>query len=124
MFLRALYGEFICTCIFFTALFGTLANGYKRGWSEEFRVLSAALVAGLMVVSFTLAFSDMSGANCNCAISFALWITGGLSNRKAVCYIVVQLLASCMATLVVMLSFTDAGKYTFMHTYTVSIYVV
>ena len=86
--IRAIYGEFICTCIYFTCLFGAIANGHYNNWSEEFKVFTAAMVSGFMVVSFTLAFSDMSGANCNSAISFSLWLTGGLSNRKTVCYII------------------------------------
>lgn len=38
--LRAIYGEFVCTSIYFTCVFGVIANGYRNNWSDEFKVFT------------------------------------------------------------------------------------
>ena len=54
-------------------------------------------------------YSGVSGANFNYAISFALWLTGKLSNRKLVLYILAQL-AGCVVSMgLVALSFPNSG---------------
>lgn len=100
--MRAVYGEFMCTFIFFFTMYGIIVNAYLSGLSGfQIRVLVAAN-NGFQIIANSYTFSSVSGANFNPAVSFALWLTNKLSNRKLVCYIVVQLLASiCAMALVV-----------------------
>lgn len=102
---RALWAEFMATCCFLIPIFGGIANGVRGGWDAGTLNGFVCLLAGLCITAVTFAFSDMSGANCNCAISFALWLSGGLSNRKLVTYSVVQILGSIVSTAVVVVMF-------------------
>jgi glycerol uptake facilitator-like aquaporin len=94
---RAAYGEFICTFIFLFTVLGVVTHGHVANWSAEFSTVASALNAGFQAVAVCFAFSSVSGAHFNPSISFALWLTGKLSNRKVVLYIAVQLLASVCA---------------------------
>lgn len=100
-FMRAVYGEFMCTLIFFTILFSVIANGTLSGWSEFDTMYAKALVSGFQATGVIYTFSSVSGAHFNCNISFALWLTGRLSNRRCFVYILVQLLASIVAMAIV-----------------------
>lgn len=107
MALRAAYGEFMCTLLFYTPIFGSIVNGYLNNWSVTDITTTAAFVGGFQAVAISFAFSSVSGAHFNSAISFALWLTGKLSNRKAVMYIFVQLLASIIAMAIIAAMFND-----------------
>lgn len=52
---------------------------------------------------------SLTGAQFNSAISFALWLTGKLSNRRAILYIVVQLTASIMGMVIVACIFSGSS---------------
>ena len=97
MAMRAAYGEFMCTILFYTPIFGCIANTSLGAWESQSASLAVAFVGGFQAIAISFAFSSVSGAHFNSAISFALWLTGKLSNRKAVMYIGVQLLASVVA---------------------------
>lgn len=105
MVIRAAYGEFMCTLLFYGPIFFALANGSVSGWSPEQIALSNAFVQGFQAVGVCFAFSSISGAQFNSAISFALWMTGKLSNRRAVLYILVQFFASIIAMVLVTFMF-------------------
>lgn len=105
MVIRAAYGEFMCTLLFYAPIFFVLANGHVSGWTSEQTSLSTAFVAGFQAVGVCFAFSSISGAQFNSAISFALWMTGKLSNRRAVLYILVQNFASIIAMVLVSFMF-------------------
>jgi glycerol uptake facilitator-like aquaporin len=111
----ALYGEFFSTVFLMMPQFGVLATAYQNSWPEYMKAFTVALVAGFQVVSITYSFSEMSGAQCNCAISFALWLTGKLSNRKVVAYIITQLFASFVSAVVVYITFTHPTREMFKH---------
>lgn len=96
-FIRALWGEVFCTLLFFTPIFSVVANSAVQSFSTDVKVLSVALAAGFQAIGNIFAFSSVSGAHFNPAISFALWLTGKLSNRKVGGYIAVQLLGSVLA---------------------------
>jgi glycerol uptake facilitator-like aquaporin len=96
MMIRAAYGEFMCTLLFYTPIFGTIMN-CSFTWTPTATGLAAAFVGGFQAIAISYAFSSVSGAHFNSSISFALWLTGKLSNRKCVLYIFVQLLASIIA---------------------------
>jgi glycerol uptake facilitator-like aquaporin len=106
MLIRAAYGEFMCSLFFYAPIFCTLANAKQSHWSNDQTTLSSALVAGFQAIGISFAFSSMSGAQFNSAISFALWLTGKLSNRRCLLYICVQLLASIMGMVMVTFLFT------------------
>jgi glycerol uptake facilitator-like aquaporin len=101
LFIRALWGEFFCTLLFFTPIFGVVANARVGGYDDGISALVIAATGGFQAIANIFAFSSVSGAHFNPAISFALWLTGKLSNRKLAGYIFVQLLASIMAMCIV-----------------------
>lgn len=105
MVIRAAYGEFMCTLLFYGPIFFVLANGHVSNWTSEQTTLSTAFVAGFQAVGVCFAFSSISGAQFNSAISFALWMTGKLSNRRAALYILVQNFASIIAMVLVSFMF-------------------
>jgi glycerol uptake facilitator-like aquaporin len=101
MMYRAVYGEFMCTLLFYGPIFCCIANGYVSNWGSEFTTLAAAFVSGFQAIAICYAFSSVSGAQFNSAISFALWLTGKLSNRRVITYIAVQLCASIVGMIIV-----------------------
>ena len=113
MMYRAIYGEFIATTILFITIFGVVAHGYQNNWDEDIVSFTAALLSGLQVCALSFTFSDMSGAQMNCAISFSLWLTKRLSNRKFILYLIFQLIASIFATVIIYLTFKNANKELF-----------
>lgn len=108
MLMRAVYGEFMATVLFFCPIFCTIVNGYKSNWTTEVITLAAAFVTGFQGIGLSFAFSGISGAILNPAVSFALWVTGKLSNRRCVYYILVQFLASIVSMIIV--TFIFSGK--------------
>lgn len=105
MMMRAIYGEFMCTFIFFTTVFAILVNAHKSKWSADLTTVVSAFNASFQGVAVMFAFSSVSGAHFNPSISFALWLTGKLSNRKCVSFILAQLLASVIAMATVLAMF-------------------
>ena len=97
MMIRATYGEFMCTLLFYTPIFGVIMNSSISKWNSDASVLLTAFVGGFQAICVSYAFSGVSGAHFNSSISFALWLTGKLSSRKTIGYICVQLLASIVA---------------------------
>jgi glycerol uptake facilitator-like aquaporin len=106
MLMRAVYGEFMATFLFFCPIFCTLANGHVSNWTPEGIQLTAALVTGFQGIGLAFAFSGISGALLNPAIAFALWLTGKLSNRRCIYFILVEMLASIVAMIVVTVIFS------------------
>lgn len=107
---RAIYGEFVGTTLFFIPIFGTFANSVALGWSQSFTNMCVALISGLHVTAAIMCFSGISGAQFNPAISFSLWITKKLSNRKFIFYIIAQMAASVLAMFAVYCSFSHPPK--------------
>jgi aquaporin NIP len=97
---RAMYGEFMCTLLFYTPIFASSVNSTLTG-NTQTASLIVALVGGFMATGVSFGFSSVSGAHFNSSISFALWLTGKLSNRKVLGYIFVQLLASIIGMCIV-----------------------
>jgi hypothetical protein len=100
-FLRALWGEFFCTILFFTPIFSVVANASVQSFSVPIKTVAIALTGGFQAIGNIFAFSSVSGAHFNPAISFALWLTGKLSNRKLLGYIAVQLVGSMISMCIV-----------------------
>jgi glycerol uptake facilitator-like aquaporin len=95
--IRAAYGEFMCTILFYAPIYGAIVNCSIKNYDPTTTSLIVALVGGFQAIGVSFAFSSVSGAHFNSAISFALWLTGKLSNRRMIMYIVVQLVASLVA---------------------------
>jgi len=102
--IRAIVGEFFCCLMFYTPVYGCIVNLNYHGGSS-FTTECLAFVQGLQAIAVCFAFSSVSGAHFNSAVSFALWLTGKLSNRKVVLYILVQLLASVLSMAIVISMF-------------------
>lgn len=101
MLYRAAFGELMCSILFYAPIFCTISNGYVSNWGGQLTGIAAAFVSGFQAIAISFAFSSVSGAQFNPAISFALWLTGKLSNRRVVLYILVQFLASIISMIVV-----------------------
>ena len=102
MALRAGYGEFMCTLLFLTPIFGAVGNySLFTNISGSTIVMIAAFVSGFQAVAVAFTFSSVSGAHFNPAISWALWLTGKLSNRKVFLYVCVQMMASVLAMAII-----------------------
>ncbi len=110
MLIRAAYGEFMCSLLFYFPIFGTIINGKLNNYSAEYITLSSCFVAGFQAVGISFVFSSISGAQFNSAISSALWLTGKLSNRRFVCYVLVQLWASVFAMILCSLMFSGSSE--------------
>jgi glycerol uptake facilitator-like aquaporin len=111
--LRALYGEFAATFIYYFCVFGSLANGYQNQWSSEILDVAVAIVAAFASIAVIYTFSNVSGAIFNPAISLAFWLTGKLSNRKCICYMTIQLIASMAAMSMVYVCFPSPDQALF-----------
>lgn len=114
MLIRAVYGEFICSFMFYSFVFSFFTNAYLSNWPAEYTSFLGAFVNGFMATALAFAFSSVSGAQVNPAISFALWITGKSSTRRFSCYLFVQFLASILAVLLVECMF-EGGQHSISH---------
>ncbi|RYY87482.1 hypothetical protein EON63_03940 [archaeon] len=103
--LRAVCAEFVGTVIYFVPIFGVLANNHTQGVGVFANRISTAAVSGMNVVCMIMCFSTLSGAIFNPAISFSLWITNKLSNRKCILFIITQMLASLMCMCIIWAGF-------------------
>lgn len=98
---RAAYGEFMCTLLFLTPVFGTIVNATLKEYEPYTVSLMESLVGGFQAIAVSFAFSNVSGAHFNPAVSFALWLTNKLSNRRLIMYVCLQFLASIVAMSIV-----------------------
>jgi glycerol uptake facilitator-like aquaporin len=103
--LQAVYSEFIGTICYFVPTFGILANNYTQGFGGSFNRTTGGLVSGITLVCMIMCFSSLSGAIFNPAITFSLWITRKLSNRKCISFMVTQLAASVTCMLILYATF-------------------
>lgn len=111
--IRALYGEFAATFIYYVCVFGALANGFQNNWNPDLLTLAVAFVAAFEATAVIYTFANVSGAVFNPAITVAFWLTGKLSNRKCACYIAIQLIAVIAAMLVVYICFPTPDQALF-----------
>eukprot|EP01038_Epipyxis_sp_PR26KG_P009968 gene9968-13408_t len=109
---RSIYGEFVGTTIYFVLIFGCLVNGFQSLWDVDILTLAISMISGLQITALIMCFSNISGAQFNLAISFSLWMTNKLSNRKFFLYIIAQLMASIAALSIVYVTFSDINEKT------------
>lgn len=94
---RSIYGEFIATLMYFIPIFGAAVNGYTSDWDSSTTGSIVCLISGLQLIVIIMCFSNISGAVCNPAVSVTLLLTGKLSIRRCILYIIVQITASIVA---------------------------
>ena len=63
--------------------------------------LGVALVFGLAVAAMVQSFVRVSGAHLNPAVTFGMWLAGGMAGRRALAYTVAQLTGAVSASLLV-----------------------
>jgi len=66
-----------------------------------------AIAVGFIGVAVIYSFADISGANFNPAVTFATFVTGKVTLRKALAYICAQLIGASLASLWFIISFPD-----------------
>ena len=62
MLLRAAYGEFMCSILFYAPIFCCIANCSVNGFSGQYQSVVAAFVSGFQAIAVSFAFSGVSGA--------------------------------------------------------------
>ena len=102
IFLRAIFAEFIISFIF---LFVNMASAANLESEKNNIVLQNAITCGFIAACLVWGFADISGAHFNPAVTVAAYVSGRLSNRKAIFYIVAQLLGSILAALLLVAAF-------------------
>ncbi|CAF1468092.1 unnamed protein product [Didymodactylos carnosus] len=94
-------GELLCTTLFFTTMFATIASTVRNKVDPSIQAFFTAISSGLIAVALIYAFSSISGAHFNPAITFATYVTRKTSHRRFVGYIVAQLIGSILAMCII-----------------------
>jgi MIP family channel proteins len=91
---NAIVAEMVGTFLFFFVGIGaTIAASGEAG------LLQVALAHGLVLVVLVSALAPVSGAHFNPAVTFGLWLASRIESRRAVAYVVAQLLGAVVAAL-------------------------
>ncbi|KAJ3412180.1 hypothetical protein HDV05_001155 [Chytridiales sp. JEL 0842] len=105
--LRAILGEGLCTFLF---MFTVEATGVNNGRQENpENLVLAAISTAFCSIALIYSFADVSGAHFNPAVTVATIVTGKVSLRKGLAFIAIQLFASVMATLFLMVVFPPSA---------------
>ena len=91
MMFRAIIAEFIATMIFLVVNLGTLINLNLNSSSQGGIVIQNAVACGFTAIAMIYSFAEISGAHFNPAVTFATWLAGKVSNRKALFFMLAQL---------------------------------
>lgn len=100
----------MCTFLFLFIVEAVAINNGRQENPES--LVLGALATAFCSVALIYSFADVSGAHFNPAVTFATIVTGKVSLRKGLGYIGVQLFASILATVHLMIVFPkpkDAG---------------
>lgn len=92
---NAIVAELIGTFLFFFVGIGAAAVSNIVG------VVGVALAHGLVLAVLVSSLGAISGGHFNPAVTFALWISSRLDNRRAIAYIVAQLIGGLLAALAI-----------------------
>ena len=95
---RAILGEFLATLVFLFVAEMSIINLSQHSKAPG---LAQALAQGFIGIAVIYSFADVSGAHFNPAVTFACWIAGKTSNRRAILYVLAQLLGSIVASALV-----------------------
>lgn len=92
---NAIVAEFVGTFLFFFIGIGAGAIGNVIGLE------GVALANGLVLAVMVSALVAVSGAHFNPAVTFALWMSSRVDNRRAIAYVIAQLLGAIFAALAI-----------------------
>jgi aquaporin related protein len=102
--LRACLAEMLGSALLIYMFFGCIINLKLAGGLNP---LSFAMAHGFFACGIIFAVSDISGAHLNPAVTFATWITRKTSNRKAMIYMLSQVVGSLIGCLLILGCFPD-----------------
>ena len=98
-----------CTGTFGLVFFGAGAATIDTATSGSLGRVGIGLTFGLAVTAMVLVFGRISGAHINPAVTFALWRAGHFPGRRAVTYVVAQLIGCLLAASVLHGLFRNTG---------------
>jgi aquaporin Z len=105
--LRPVAAEFVGTFVFLFVGCGAVVVDAARGGLLGIGGIAFAHAFGL-AIGVTMAMA-ISGGHLNPAVTFAIWAAGRIDLRRAVYYVVAQLLAAVAAVLVIRALFPGSG---------------
>ena len=104
-----LTAEAVGTFLFFFVGAGAVViSDYPTPGAGGGGLVGVALAHGLVLGVLVSALGAVSGAHFNPAVTFGVWIAGRISARKALTYVVAQLLGALIAGLALRAVFADA----------------
>lgn len=95
--LKGCYAEFFAMLLFVYFGCGAAASNVHKTANGEWdsaSVVAIAMVFGLAITVLAYSTAHSSGGHINCAVTFALTLTGKCHPVRGFCYVVVQLLGS------------------------------
>ncbi len=105
--MRSLLAEFIAT--FALVFVGVVSVHHFSG--DGFSILLPALAHGFIIIVMIYTFFQVSGAHINPAVTIALLVDGKISGGKAIGYILSQLLAALVASVLVMIIYSQGAVH-------------
>ncbi|KAL8280274.1 hypothetical protein RQP46_007388 [Phenoliferia psychrophenolica] len=113
--LLAMFGEFVGTFLFLYMAFTSAQSGVYSSTQDLNKPTSSvkdnqALSFGMSLLVNAWVFFRITGAAFNPAVSFALWLIGGVSNRRLVMIVPAQMAGgACAAALAKLLTLGEFG---------------
>ncbi len=83
--------------VFVGAAAGSHLNQHHSDWPQLVNLLTVALAHGLILAGMIYALGHISGIHINPAVTIAMRITGKISNKDAIGYIIAQLIGAAFA---------------------------
>lgn len=103
---RIVLAEFIGSALLLAAVVGSGIMAQRLSPSDVgLQLLENSTATGAALVAIILAVGPVSGAHLNPAVTIADWAFGGVSGRRAIGYIVAQLVGAVAGTLIANLMF-------------------
>lgn len=105
--LKAVFGEFACSYIFYTSVYGGIVFTTVNNYPAAFAKMANGFIASFSSIALPLAFSELSGAQINPLIPISLYLTGKQRIRRTILYIFVQFVAAILAVITMLLIFHE-----------------
>lgn len=78
---------------------------------SENTLLGVAFAHGIILMCMVYATGHVSGAHINPAVTISMWVTKNIEGKKAVGYIIAQLIGGTVGAFLLSLAFSDPGNY-------------
>ncbi|MDP8903824.1 MAG: aquaporin [Chloroflexota bacterium] len=100
---NAVIAEMAGTFLFFFVGIGSVAAGQLTGWAatDPAGLIVVALAHGVVLAVLVSALAAVSGAHFNPAVTFGVWVAAQIPGRRAVAYVLAQLIGGLLAALAV-----------------------